>query len=69
MMLQTGEMVLSQDQQAMLLGRMNGGGGGASVYNVNVTVSPTADKASVGQAVVESIREFERRSGKSWRAA
>jgi len=69
MMLQTGEMVLSQDQQAMLLGRMNGGAGGASVYNVNVTVSPTADKASVGQAVVESIREFERRSGKSWRAA
>jgi phage-related minor tail protein len=69
MMLQTGEMVLSQDQQAMLLGRINGGFGGASVYNVNVTVSPTADKASVGQAVVESIREFERRSGKSWRAA
>ena len=69
MMLQTGEMVLSQDQQAMLLGRINGGAGGGSVYNVNVTVSPTADKASVGQAVVESIREFERRSGSSWRAA
>jgi len=69
MMLQTGEMVLSQDQQAMLLGRMNGGGGGGNTYAINVNVSPTADKASVGQAVVESIREFERRSGSSWRAA
>jgi len=69
MMLQTGEMVLSQDQQAMLLGRINGGGGGGNVINVNVTVAPTADKAAVGQAVVESIREYERRSGSGWRAA
>jgi TP901 family phage tail tape measure protein len=68
MMLQTGEMVLSQDQQAMLLGRINGGGGG-NVINVNVTVAPTADKAAIGQAVVESIREYERRSGAGWRAA
>jgi TP901 family phage tail tape measure protein len=68
MMLQTGEMVLSQDQQAMLLGRINGGGGG-SVININMTVSPTADKASIGQAVVETIREYERRSGSGWRAA
>jgi len=68
MMLQTGEMVLSQDQQAMLLGRINGGGGG-SVININMTVSPTADKASIGQAVVETIREYERRSGTGWRAA
>jgi len=69
MMLQTGEMVLSQDQQAMLLGRINGGGGSGNVINVNVTVAPTADKASIGQAVVESIREYERRSGSGWRAA
>jgi TP901 family phage tail tape measure protein len=68
MMLQTGEMVLSQDQQAILLGRINGGGGG-SVININMTVSPTADKASIGQAVVETIREYERRSGSGWRAA
>ena len=68
MMLQTGEMVLSQDQQAMLLGRINGGSGG-SVININMTVSPTADKASIGQAVVETIREYERRSGSGWRAA
>lgn len=68
MMLQTGEMVLSQDQQAILLGRINGAGGG-NQYAVNVTVAPTADKAAVGQAVVESIKEFERRSGSSWRAA
>lgn len=68
MMLQTGEMVLSQDQQAMLLGRINGGGGG-NVININMTVSPTADKASIGQAVVETIREYERRSGSGWRAA
>ena len=69
MMLQTGEMVLSQDQQAMLLGRINGGGGGGSVININMTVAPTADKASIGQAVVETIREYERRSGSGWRAA
>jgi TP901 family phage tail tape measure protein len=68
MMLQTGEMVLSQDQQAMLLGRTNGDGGGG-VININMTVSPTADKASIGQAVVETIREYERRSGSGWRAA
>ena len=68
MMLQTGEMVLSQDQQAMLLGRINGGGGGGGV-TINMTVAPTADKAAIGQAVVESIREYERRSGPGWRAA
>ena len=67
MMLQTGEMVLSQDQQAMLLGRINGGGGGNN-YSIHLTVSPTADKAAIGQATVEAIAAYERRSGKAWRS-
>jgi TP901 family phage tail tape measure protein len=68
MMLQTGEMVLSQDQQAMLLGRANGMGGGSNV-TINVTVAPTADKAAVGQAIAEALSAYERRSGAGWRAA
>lgn len=68
MMLQTGEMVLSQDQQAMLLGRISGSGGGSNV-TINVTVAPTADKAAVGQAIVEALSAYERRSGAGWRAA
>jgi phage-related minor tail protein len=69
MMLQTGEMVLSQDQQAMLLGRINGSGGGGGGVTINVAVSPTADKASIGQTIAEALAAYERRSGASWRAA
>jgi len=69
MMLQTGEMVLSQDQQAMLLGRINGTGGGAGNVVINVSVSPTADKAAIGQSIAEALSAYERRSGSGWRAA
>jgi phage-related minor tail protein len=69
MMLQTGEMVLSQDQQAMLLGRINGSGGGGGGVTINVAVSPTADKAAIGQTIAEALAAYERRSGTSWRAA
>lgn len=62
------EMVLNpQQQKALFSGNSIGGGG--SVYNINVSVSPTADKASIGQSIVESIAAYERRAGDGWRAA
>ena len=62
------EMVLNAKQQQGLFAG-NGVGGGGSVYNINVNVSATADKASVGQTIVEAIAAYERRSGDGWRAA
>ena len=47
-----------------------GGGMNASAgatYNINVNVAPTADKAAVGQSIVEAISSYERRSGAGWR--
>jgi hypothetical protein len=67
-MLQTGEMVLSQDQQSMLMGRINGTGGGGGGVTINVSVSPTADKAAIGQSIAEALSAYERRSGSGWRA-
>jgi TP901 family phage tail tape measure protein len=62
------EMILNpQQQKALFSGK--GLGGGGSVYNINVNVSATADKASVGQTIVEAIAAYERRSGDGWRAA
>ena len=62
------EMILNPQQQKALFSG-NGMGGGASVYNINVNVSATADKASIGQTIVEAISSYERRSGSSWRSA
>lgn len=62
------EMILNPQQQKALFSG-NGLGGGGSVYNINVNVSPTADKAAIGQTIVESIAAYERRSGSNWRAA
>ena len=62
------EMILNPQQQKALFSG-NGLGGGGSVYNINVNVSATADKAAVGQNIVEAIAAYERRSGDSWRAA
>ena len=45
------------------------GAGNTAVYNINVNVSATADKAAIGQSIVESIAAYERRSGDGWRAA
>jgi Flp pilus assembly secretin CpaC len=42
-------------------------GGGGSNVTINVSVSPTADKASIGQTIVEAISSYERRSGSGWR--
>ena len=44
-------------------------GGGGSNVTINVNVSPTADKAAIGQTIVEAISSYERRSGSNWRAA
>jgi hypothetical protein len=50
----------------------NAGGGvmssGGSNVTINVTVSPTADKAAIGQTLVEAINAYERRSGSGWRS-
>jgi TP901 family phage tail tape measure protein len=62
------EMILNaQQQKALFSGKGLGGGGG--VYNINVNVSATADKAAIGQTIVEAIAAYERRSGDGWRAA
>ena len=62
------EMILNpQQQKALFTG--NGMGGGSPIYNINVNVSATADKAAIGQTIVEAIASYERRSGSTWRAA
>jgi len=63
------EMVLNAKQQEGLFAGNGIGGGGGAVYNINVNVAATADKASIGQTIVESIAAYERRSGRGWRAA
>jgi hypothetical protein len=40
---------------------------GGNTYNINVNVPPSANKADIGRQVVETIREFEKRSGAGWR--
>jgi hypothetical protein len=46
-------------------GGMTGGGGNVTI---NVSVAPTADKAAIGQTIVEAISSYERRSGPGWRS-
>ena len=46
-------------------GGMGGGGGNVTI---NVSVAPTADKAAIGQTIVEAISSYERRSGPGWRS-
>lgn len=46
-------------------GSMAGGGGNVTI---NVSVAPTADKAAIGQTIVEAISSYERRSGPGWRS-
>jgi TP901 family phage tail tape measure protein len=45
------------------------GGGGGDTYQITVNVPMTANMATVGRSIVEAIKEFERGSGASWRAA
>jgi len=44
------------------------GGGGSSNVTINVSVAATADKAAIGQTIVEAISSYERRSGAGWRS-
>jgi hypothetical protein len=55
--------------QKMLAGVNTGGSSSTSItYEINVSVSPTADKATIGRELVEAISSFERRAGAGWRA-
>lgn len=44
------------------------GGTGTGNITINVSVAPTADKAAIGQTIVEAISSYERRSGPGWRS-
>jgi hypothetical protein len=61
-----GTIVTAEKTKQML---SSSGGGNSAIYNINVNVAATADKASIGQTIVESIAAYERRSGRGWRAA
>jgi hypothetical protein len=51
-----------------LLSNVGGGmGNGGGNVTINVSVAPTADKAAIGQTIVEAISSYERRSGPGWR--
>jgi hypothetical protein len=54
--------------KALLSNAGGGMGGGGSNVTINVSVAPTADKASIGQTIVEAISSYERRSGPGWRS-
>lgn len=63
----TAGTVVSARETAELVGAGVGGGGNTAVYNINVNVSPTADRAAIGKSIVETISAYERRSGAGWR--
>jgi hypothetical protein len=51
------------------VGVMTGGGrAGGDTYVINVNATPLAQPADIGRAVVGAIRQYEKRSGKSWRS-
>lgn len=60
-----GTIVTAEKTKQML---SSSGGGNTAVYNINVNVAATADKAAIGQSIVESIAAYERRSGDGWRS-
>ena len=45
----------------------SGGRMGGNTYQISVSVGPGGNPAEVGRAVVESIKQYERRAGTSWR--
>lgn len=64
-----GRIVDAFSTSKALLSNTGGGmGGGGSNVTINVSVAPTADKASIGQTIVEAISSYERRSGPGWRS-
>jgi hypothetical protein len=54
--------------KALLSNSGGGMAGSGSNITINVSVAPTADKASIGQTIVEAISSYERRSGDGWRS-
>lgn len=54
--------------QAAMTGAPASGGMTSVTYEINVNVAATADKASIGKALVESIAAYEQRSGSKWRS-
>jgi hypothetical protein len=40
---------------------------GHVTYNINVSVPPNANQATIGRQIVTAIKEFERSSGRGWR--
>lgn len=60
--------IIPNDAFAGLSGGAMPGGAAGATYQIVVNVPPTADKAAVGQATVEAIAAYERRSGAGWRS-
>ena len=58
-----GEMIIPAQAAAAVRS-----GAGGNTYNITVHVPPSANKAEVGRATVEAIKEFEKRSGAGWRS-
>ncbi|MFI6737436.1 hypothetical protein ACIBI9_31310 [Nonomuraea sp. NPDC050451] len=54
--------------EAINSGRGVGGMGTTVIYQINTTVSPTANLAAVGAEIVEAVQAYETKSGRSWRA-
>ena len=54
--------------KALLSNSGGGMAGSGSNVTINVSVAPTADKAAIGQTIVEAISSYERRSGDGWRS-
>jgi hypothetical protein len=44
-------------------------GAGGATYNITVNAPVTSDPATVGRAVIDTIRAYERRNGDRWRTA
>jgi TP901 family phage tail tape measure protein len=59
----------SRPEAVVPLGRPGVGAASSSTYHINVTVSAGANPAEVGRQIVSAIRAYEKRSGKTWRAA
>lgn len=63
-----GRIVDAFSTSKALLSNIGGGmAGNGSNVTINVSVAPTADKAAIGQTIVEAISSYERRSGDGWR--
>lgn len=63
-----GRIVDAFSTSKALLSNSGGGmAGSGSNITINVSVAPTADKAAIGQTIVEAISSYERRSGPGWR--